>query len=67
MLLKIKQMVSNQVSYEQHYFTRCNKCTRITNTKSFLRIDSQSDDDVIALYRIVYAYSYVIYPEGGGK
>ena len=34
---------------------------------SFLLIDSQSDDDTIVLYMIVYAYSYVIYPEGGGK
>jgi len=34
---------------------------------SFLLIDSQSGDNMIALYRIVYTYSYVIYPEGGGK
>ena len=38
-----------------------------TDTVPFLHIDSQSDDDMIALYRIVYAYSFVIYPEGGGK
>ena len=38
-----------------------------TDTVPFLHIDSQSDEDMIALYRIVYAYSYVIYPEGGGK
>ena len=33
----------------------------------FLRIALHSNNDMIALYRIVYAYSYVIYPEGGGK
>ena len=38
-----------------------------TDTVPFLHTDSQSDDDMIALYRIVYAYSYVIYPEGGSK
>ena len=37
------------------------------DTVPFLHIDSQSDEDMIALYLIVYAYSYVIYPEGGGK
>ena len=37
------------------------------NTKSFLHNDSQSDNNMIALYRICCAYSYVIYPEGGGK
>jgi len=36
-------------------------------TMSFLHIVLHSNNAMIALYRIVYAYSYVIYPEGGGK
>ena len=46
---------------------RATSVQEYTDTVPFLHIDSQSDDDMIALYRIFCAYSYVIYPECGSK